>query len=173
MTSLPGSGRRCHFARSAALLVSSLDFLQGTFEKIHFQRLFRQQLLQLVGLFAVGRFVRAGSSRLFSRLHQVEFRPPLVEASRGDPQLSRQRSDVLAVPHALHGHPLKLPGVSLPFHFAVPFPAKCAHLNCLTSRVQSTSLPQPCAILALTGLVYSRQLGYEPIRLKNRHVEIR
>ena len=32
----------------AAVLASSLDFLQGTFEKIHFQCLLRQQPLQLV-----------------------------------------------------------------------------------------------------------------------------
>src|SRR4029077_9573706 len=30
----------------------------------------------------------------------------------------------------LNGHPLKLPRVSLPLHFAV-FPAKCAHPSCL------------------------------------------
>ena len=33
MTSLLGSGRRCHLARAAAALASSLDFLQGTSEK--------------------------------------------------------------------------------------------------------------------------------------------
>jgi hypothetical protein len=38
-TSLPGFDRRCLLARPAALLASSLDFLQGTSEKIHFQRL--------------------------------------------------------------------------------------------------------------------------------------
>jgi hypothetical protein len=32
---------------------------------------------------------------------------------------------------------LKLSGVSLPLHFAVPFPAKCAHPACLSSRVHS------------------------------------
>src|ERR1700722_4928497 len=39
MTSLLGSGRRCHFARAAVALASSLDFLQGTFEEIHLQGL--------------------------------------------------------------------------------------------------------------------------------------
>jgi hypothetical protein len=34
MTSLLGSGRRCHFASFTFPLASSLDFLQGTFEKI-------------------------------------------------------------------------------------------------------------------------------------------
>ncbi len=55
----------------------------------------------------------------------------------GYPQFFSQLADVLAVPHALYGHPLKLPGVSLPFHSAAPFPAKCAHPNCLNTRVHS------------------------------------
>ena len=46
MASLPGFGRRCLLASVAALLASSLDFLQGTFEKIHLQRLVNQHALQ-------------------------------------------------------------------------------------------------------------------------------
>jgi hypothetical protein len=53
MTALLGSGRRCHFARAAVALASSLDFLQGTFEKIHLQSLFCQKLLQAMDFFAV------------------------------------------------------------------------------------------------------------------------
>jgi hypothetical protein len=53
MTSLLGSGRRCHFARDAVALASSLDFLQGTFEKIHLQGLLCQKLLQAMDFFAV------------------------------------------------------------------------------------------------------------------------
>jgi hypothetical protein len=37
--------RHSLLARPVALLASSLDFLQGTFEKIHLQRLFRQNPL--------------------------------------------------------------------------------------------------------------------------------
>src|SRR5487761_1137201 len=40
-------------------------------------------------------------------------------------------------PHSFYGYPLKLSRVSLPFHFAAPLPAKCAHLACLNSRVHS------------------------------------
>jgi len=36
------------------LLASSLDFLQGTFEKIHFHGLFGQQSFQLMDLLSVG-----------------------------------------------------------------------------------------------------------------------
>ena len=53
MTSILGFGRRCHFARVAVALASSLDFLQGTFEKIHLQGLFCQKLLQAIDFFAV------------------------------------------------------------------------------------------------------------------------
>src|ERR1700746_587527 len=66
MTSLLGSGRRCHFARAAVALASSLDFLQGTFEKIHLQGLLCQKLLQAMDLLAGSRCVRAGPRRLLS-----------------------------------------------------------------------------------------------------------
>jgi hypothetical protein len=47
-TSSPQFGRRCRLARlRVVLLASSLDFLQGTFEKIGFQRFVRHQPLQL------------------------------------------------------------------------------------------------------------------------------
>src|SRR4029077_9974324 len=52
----PGFGRRCLLARAFFPLASSLDFLQGTFEKIHLQRLVRQQPLQLGDLLAGGGF---------------------------------------------------------------------------------------------------------------------
>src|ERR1700691_2713661 len=47
-----GFACRCLLARPAALLASSLDFLQGTSEKIRLQGLFRQDPLQMVHLFA-------------------------------------------------------------------------------------------------------------------------
>src|ERR1039458_6316207 len=45
-TSTPGFGRRRRLARLVVGLASSCDFLQGTFEKIHLQRFFRQGLFQ-------------------------------------------------------------------------------------------------------------------------------
>src|SRR6266446_5661671 len=48
----PGFGRRCLLARASFPLASSLDFLQGTFEKIYLHRLVRQQPLQLVHFLA-------------------------------------------------------------------------------------------------------------------------
>jgi hypothetical protein len=56
VASLLGFGRRCHLARIAALLASSLDFLQGTFEKIHFQGFLGQQTLQPVDLLPIRLF---------------------------------------------------------------------------------------------------------------------
>jgi hypothetical protein len=52
-----GFGRRCHLARVAALLASSVDFLQGTFEKIHFHGLLSQQSLELLN-FPMGNSMR-------------------------------------------------------------------------------------------------------------------
>src|SRR5216683_7681621 len=69
MTSLLGSGRRCHFARAAAALASSLDFLQGTSEKIHLQGLLCQKLLQAMDFLAVSRCVRVGPRRFLSWLN--------------------------------------------------------------------------------------------------------
>src|ERR1700680_3263834 len=78
MTSLLAFGRRCHPASSVFLLASSLDFLQGTFEKIHRHRLFGEHSLQLVDLLTVGRRVRAGPRGIFSRLDCLEFNAPLA-----------------------------------------------------------------------------------------------
>ncbi len=54
---------------AAAALASSLDFLQGTFEKIHLQGLLCQRLLQAMDLFAVSRCVRVGPRRFLSWLN--------------------------------------------------------------------------------------------------------
>jgi hypothetical protein len=88
-------------------------------------------------LLAIGSFVRARPRWLFSALQQIELSPPLVKTSRPYPQLSRQVRDTFTRPHALDPVALKLPGISLPFHFVVLFTAKCARLTCLSSRVQS------------------------------------
>jgi hypothetical protein len=56
LTSLPGFGRRCLLATLCAPLASSLDFLQGTLEKIHFQRFVRQRPFQLAILLAEHEF---------------------------------------------------------------------------------------------------------------------
>src|SRR5258708_4278262 len=88
MTSLLAFGRRCHPASSVFLLASSLDFLQGTFEKIHLHRLLGEHSLQLVDLLTVGRRVRAGPRGIFSRLDCLEFNAPLVQASPVTPSSS-------------------------------------------------------------------------------------
>jgi hypothetical protein len=73
MTSVRGSGRRCHLARAAVALASSLDFLQGTFEKIRLQGLLCQKLLQAMDFLAVTRCVRAGPRRFLSSLNYLIF----------------------------------------------------------------------------------------------------
>jgi hypothetical protein len=59
MTSLLAFGRRCHLASYVFLLASSLDFLQGTFEKIHLHRLLGEHSLQLADLLKGGAKSRA------------------------------------------------------------------------------------------------------------------
>jgi hypothetical protein len=56
---------------------------------------------------------------LFSRLQVIEFGLPLVEAPSAYTQFFRQIANVVATSHPLDSHPLKLPRVSLPLHFAV------------------------------------------------------
>lgn len=87
--------------------------------------------------------MRARPRRFFSALQLIELSPPLVKASRPYPELLGQFRDTLTGPHPLYSYALKLPGVSFPLHLAVPFPAKCALPNCLTSRVQSIPLVNP------------------------------
>jgi hypothetical protein len=89
MTSLLGSGRRCHFARAAVALASSLDFLQGTFEKTHLHGLLCQKLLQAMDFFAVRRCVRAGSQSFFSWFNDLQLLASFVEAPRPYPEFSR------------------------------------------------------------------------------------
>src|SRR5207245_3213034 len=96
MTSLLGFGRRCHLASFASPLASSLDFLQGTFEKIHLHRLFCEQSLKLMNLLAVGRRVRSRTCRVFGRLDCLEFSAPLVETSKGPAKPSRINEDTFA-----------------------------------------------------------------------------
>src|SRR5258708_15974654 len=90
MPSFLAFGRRCLPASSVFLLTSSLDFLQGTFEKIHLHRLLGEHSLQLVDLLTVGRRVRAGTRSIFSWFDCLEFNAPLLTSSPGHPQLLRQ-----------------------------------------------------------------------------------
>src|SRR5882762_3690753 len=137
MTSPLGSGRRCHLARAAAALASSLDFLQGTSEKIHLQGLLCQKLLQAMDFLAVSRCVRAGPRRFLSWFNHLQLSAPLVEAPRSYPEFSCQLTDIFASLHAFDSPLLKFPGVSLSLHCG-SFPGNCALFLCVSSRVHST-----------------------------------
>src|ERR1700681_1222006 len=52
-------------------------------------------------------------TRAFARFNRVQLSAPLVEASPGHPELLGQFIDAYTGPHALYGHALKLPGISL------------------------------------------------------------
>src|SRR5712691_4376599 len=49
----------------------------------------------------------------FARFNRLKLSAPLVEASPGHPELLGQLIDAPTGPHALYGHALKLPGISL------------------------------------------------------------
>src|SRR6266849_9614322 len=136
MTSLLGSGRRCHLARAAVALASSLDFLQGTFEKIHLQGLLCQKLLQAMDFLAVSRCVRAGPRRFLSWFNHLQLPAPLVQAPRSYPEFSRQLTDIFASLHPCDSHSLKFPGVSLSLHVCF-LSRKLCPILCATSRVHS------------------------------------
>jgi hypothetical protein len=106
MTSLRGTARRCHRARVAAILASSLDFLQGTFEKIHFQSLLGQQPLKLFVLPPLEGRAGAWSRRLLSRLNDFKLPAPLVEVPPRHPQLPGKRFHIVAGAHPFNRHPL-------------------------------------------------------------------
>src|SRR5713101_6959418 len=136
MTSLLGSGRRCHPASSVFLLASSLDFLQGTFEKIHLQGLLCQKLFQAMDFLAVSRCVRAGSRRFLSWFDHLQLPAPLVEAPRSHPQFSCYLTHILTTLHACDSHSFEFPGVPLSLHGG-SFPGNCAPFLCVSSRVHS------------------------------------
>ena len=140
MASLLGSVRRYHLARTAAALASSLDFLQGTFEKIHLQSLLCQELLQEMDFFAVSRCVRAGPRRFVSWLNALQLPAPLVEAPPPYPEFSCQRLDIFTGFHAFNGHALKFPGIPFPLHLWFLSRKLCPFL-CASSRVHSSTFP--------------------------------
>src|SRR6266478_5838641 len=49
----------------------------------------------------------------FARFNRLKLSAPLVEASPGHPELLGQLIDAHTGPHALYGHALELPGISL------------------------------------------------------------
>jgi len=89
-------------------------------------------------LLAKGRLMRVRPRPFFPFLQVIEFRPPLVETAPCYPQFLRQLPNVVGAPHALHSHPLKLPCVSLPLHFAVlPLQLCPSQLSHFKGAVQS------------------------------------
>jgi hypothetical protein len=89
VASLLGFGRRCHLDRVAALLASSLDFSQGTFEKIHFQGFLGQQTLEPMDLLSVRRFMGIRPWCFLPWLEVIEVGLPLVEAPSAYAQFFR------------------------------------------------------------------------------------
>jgi len=98
--SLPGSGRRCRLARACAALATSLDFLQGTFEKIHLQHLVGKHSLQVPNLLAELPDRRLGPAA--GGLRSLLLLPvPVIEHGSVDAQLLGQRRYATAILHPL------------------------------------------------------------------------
>src|ERR1700730_7246539 len=158
MTSLLGSGRRCHFARDAVALASSLDFLQGTFEKIHLQGLLCQKLLQAMDFLAVSRCVRAWPRRFLSWFNHLQLLAPLVQAPRPYAEFSRQLTDIFTSLHACDSHSLKFPGIPFPLHLWF-LPRKLCPFLCVSTRVHSTTDQHPPVDFIASSAPFSRGFG--------------
>src|SRR5688572_1779733 len=132
--SIPGFPRRRLLARSDVVLASSRDSLQGTFEKIDFQRLLCQQPLQFIDFLLP--FPALDSRRFPAR---VRFHPftPLVQQRAINPQFLRKRRHIgaaLEPLQSLGAQFLRVFPISTRSlfwnHFAVSFLPKChRHLS--------------------------------------------
>src|SRR5436190_3857700 len=91
-----GFGRRRLRAGASGLLASSLDFLQGTFEKIHLQRFVHQHPFELMQFSAKRGLRRTAGDRLYTLVKRRELIPPFVEQAPMDAEFLRQRHDVVA-----------------------------------------------------------------------------
>src|SRR4030095_16407049 len=132
--SFPGFGRRRLRARVSGLLASSLDFLQGTFEKIHLQRLVHQHPFELMQFSAKRGLRRTAGDRLCTLDKRRELIPPFVEQSPMDAELLRQRHDVVARLQSLDGHSAEF--------FRPPTPSLFSHWQCLSLPVCLNELSQ-------------------------------
>jgi hypothetical protein len=118
----------------SGLLASSLDFLQGTFEKIHLQRLVHQHPFELMQFSAKRGLRRTAGDRLCTLVKRRELIPPFVEQSPMDAELLRQRHDVVARLQSLDGHSAEF--------FRPPTPSLFSHWQFLSLPVCLNELSQ-------------------------------
>jgi hypothetical protein len=135
------------------LLASSLDFLQGTFEKIHLQGLLGQQSLELTDLFAECGLARVLRRRFGAAVNRLQLIAPFVQQPPMNAQLLRQRYDVLATLQSLDRHSTELDRIT-------SLSSLC-HLQFLPLQ----SVPYP----SVSSEGVSPELGNEaPVFLRNR-----
>jgi hypothetical protein len=101
--------------------------LQGTFEKIHFQRLFHQHPLQLVDFLAQRGFTRVPSGRLLTGVKGFKLISPLVKKASMQTKFLRQCHDVLASFQSFDSHSTKF--------FRIPPHSSLSHLQFLSCKV--------------------------------------
>src|SRR5206468_4480052 len=82
--------------------------------------------------------VRARPRRFLTWFNHLQLLAPLVQAPRPYPEFSRQLTDIFTSLHALDGHSLKFPGVSLSLHLCF-LSRKLCPILCVTSRVHSNA----------------------------------
>src|SRR5580704_6775960 len=131
MASPLGFRRRRLLATDTALLASSLDFLQGTFEKIQLHRLVNQHPLQLVDFLTERGLARAPWWRHLAGVEGIKLISPLVQKPPMHTKFLRQFHDVVAGLQTLDSHPAEF--------FWIPSHSSLRHLQCLSLQ----SVPYP------------------------------
>src|SRR5882672_9605004 len=131
MASLLGFRRRRLLATDTALLASSLDFLQGTFEKIQLHRLVNQHPLQLVDFLTERGLARAPWWRHLAGVEGIKLISPLVQKPPMHTKFLRQFHDLVAGLQTLDSHPAEF--------FWIPSHSSLRHLQCLSLQ----SVPYP------------------------------
>ena len=127
MASPLGFRRRRLLATDTALLASSLDFLQGTFEKIQLHRLVNQHPLQLVDFLTERGLARAPWWRHLAGVEGIKLISPLVQKPPMHTKFLRQFHDVVAGLQSLDCHP--------PEFFRVSSHSSFCHLQFLSLQV--------------------------------------
>src|SRR6476620_4424828 len=92
----------------------------------------------------------------FTSFNRLELSAPLVETSSGHPELLGQLIDALTGPHALYGHALELPGISLSslhsrFLSRRVCPSRVCQFKGSFQPDVCSKLPTDCNVLETTG----------------------
>src|SRR5208337_3560960 len=149
--------------RDTAVPASSLDFLQGTSEKIHLHGFVRQYSFQFVDFLAKCGFpgIAYRGLALSLTVSWVQPMPPLVQQAAIQTEFSSQSQDIVTTVHSLHSSYTELLGISLmpfSFHFAAPFLQSVFRKSLEIHGIGSTHLQTYIVNM------FPRQLDFPPAR---------